>query len=542
MVEGPMYSLAQLSRRVLLGYLVTLLSLTLLLELTVLYPREQAHVARAQSLAIGGFRQYLQLQAESQLSSTEDWAYWDDSYAFVRGEYPEFIDEYFKTDSLGPLRLHGMLISDLQQNTLAAQARDPVSGEQIAFDRLIPNTRFKPISRILHRSQSGWFIVPSGYILVTVAPIKPTDRRAEAAGLFYFFRHFSAQELIEFGRLQGLEVSPEPFTHYLPDLAPLMGGEPPGFTIGEEHLRYLSTLEQQPSILLHIRQVGQPVPNRLTARHLLLLAGITLFPFLGMWLYGRLLIRPVVETIAQVGRRDSEGAPVMMQNQCTLEDLRRLVVSYNELVSSVQRDQQRLQALASTDSLTGLLNRRAFDRSLLNACQRSERLRQPLCLVLLDVDYFKQYNDHYGHPAGDRVLCQLAELLRQQFSRATDRVGRYGGEEFIVLLEAQPTDQIEPHLQALRDAVHAMQIEHPDDGEAHRISISIGAVHFIPDSHQPGRLNPQELVQQADQNLYVAKQQGRDRLVITPLTLAAEPDYTATQAEPADPDHNSSSV
>lgn len=512
-----MHSLAQLSRRMLFTYLVALISAAIVLDVTLLRPGQLAYVARLQSMAIGGFRQYLELQSEALLSITEDYAYWDDTFVYVQSQDPSYLSSNFDHDTLGTLKIHAMLISDRHHQTIANKAKDPDTNEPLPFEQLIPVHFFRPESQLTDERQTGWFHTERGTFLVTVAPILPSDESGEPAGFLYFFRYFPDHRLTELGQYQGLLVTPSHFTRAPLDAAPLLAKEPAGFSIADRHIRYLQALDETPSVLLTIEHLTQTVPPRITWQLLLTLACMSLFPFIGMLLYRRLLIQPIVITIAQIGQRDSEGNPLPIQQKNTTQDMQLLVDSYNELVQSVQRDQQRLQALASTDSLTGLLNRRAFDRSLLNACQRAERLRQPLCLLLIDVDYFKRYNDHYGHPAGDEVLRQLAELLRQQFARATDRVGRFGGEEFIVLLEAQPPEQVSPHLDRMRQALLELALPHHYSECAEIVTVSIGAVQFVPCPELLDQLTPEILVKQADQNLYKAKQKGRNQLCLSEL-------------------------
>jgi diguanylate cyclase (GGDEF)-like protein/PAS domain S-box-containing protein len=160
---------------------------------------------------------------------------------------------------------------------------------------------------------------------------------------------------------------------------------------------------------------------------------------------------------------------------------------------------ERLQALAITDGLTGVRNHRAFQQQLAEAVARSGRNGQPLALVLLDIDYFKNYNDRYGHPAGDQALRDLACLL-QDSVRGTDVVARYGGEEFVLIL--LDTDLIGAH-ETVERCRHAMAT-HSWCCEPITASFGIAA-------WQPG-LSPSDLIQTADNALYAAKAAGRNRI------------------------------
>jgi diguanylate cyclase (GGDEF)-like protein len=167
----------------------------------------------------------------------------------------------------------------------------------------------------------------------------------------------------------------------------------------------------------------------------------------------------------------------------------------------------RLETLSMTDALTGIANRRQFDELLQQQWHQAQRSSAPLALAVLDVDWFKPYNDLYGHPAGDACLRQIAQALQATLSRSTDLVARYGGEEFVLL--APLTDLTGARLLAekLAAAVAALNLPHQGSPFA-RVTLSIGVAALIV---TPG-MQPQALVQRADEALYRAKQQGRNRV------------------------------
>lgn len=172
-----------------------------------------------------------------------------------------------------------------------------------------------------------------------------------------------------------------------------------------------------------------------------------------------------------------------------------------------------LQALAEQDSLTGLHNRRSFDRQLERLWRQAQRERVPVALLLGDVDHFKAYNDRYGHQAGDAVLRQVGQVFQQAARRPLDMAVRMGGEEFAVLLYDIDAAQMLQRAEALRQAVEGLQIEHAGSTSAAVVTLSIGVVCLLP---QPGQA-PSSLYQQADRWLYEAKAFGRNRVMSTAL-------------------------
>lgn len=172
----------------------------------------------------------------------------------------------------------------------------------------------------------------------------------------------------------------------------------------------------------------------------------------------------------------------------------------------------RLELLSNTDGLTGIANRRHFDDALAHEWARAQRGGTPLALILLDVDVFKHFNDHYGHLAGDACLQALAVTLAQTGARREgELVARFGGEEFVVLLpgsDLPAAAEVARHIQAA-----IQQLALPHEGAPHGIvTVSFGVA-----SQQPQRDQlPEELVRQADRAMYRAKQGGRNRIELAP--------------------------
>lgn len=174
----------------------------------------------------------------------------------------------------------------------------------------------------------------------------------------------------------------------------------------------------------------------------------------------------------------------------------------------LKRKADLLESLAHVDSLTNIANRRRFDYNLQLEWRRCQRAGVPLALLLIDVDAFKAYNDHYGHGKGDICLTAIASTLAGGLLRPADSVARYGGEEFAVLLPE--TDRATAALlgERLRERIAAKQIPHAPEQLNAAVTISIGCAAMLPsESH-----SPEELIDTADRNLYAAKKAGRNRV------------------------------
>lgn len=190
-----------------------------------------------------------------------------------------------------------------------------------------------------------------------------------------------------------------------------------------------------------------------------------------------------------------------------------------ELIQQLEQEKAYAQAIAMTDGLTGLANRRAFDRALQNEFSRFKRFGGVFSVLLLDIDHFKNFNDRYGHMAGDECLRKVGERLTTTVGRLPDVVARYGGEEFVAILPGTPGAGAEKVGRRMIDAVIGLGIAHEASDTASNLTISIGIATATGDitSHD-------DLLLLADKALYEAKAGGRNRLVVASVACCHRED------------------
>jgi diguanylate cyclase (GGDEF)-like protein len=174
---------------------------------------------------------------------------------------------------------------------------------------------------------------------------------------------------------------------------------------------------------------------------------------------------------------------------------------------TVKRQRDALRALILIDALTGVANRRAFDERLDAEWRRCGRNGLPVALMLVDIDHFKLYNDHYGHPGGDATLVQVAGAMRRAAGRSQDLVARYGGEEFAILLPQLDAHGASGVARRLMAELEHMAIPHAASPTAPHLTASMGIACMIPGEHS----FPADLIQVADALLYQSKAGGRNR-------------------------------
>ncbi len=173
-----------------------------------------------------------------------------------------------------------------------------------------------------------------------------------------------------------------------------------------------------------------------------------------------------------------------------------------------------LERLSTQDGLTGLANRRHFDEAFERACRHAARREESLSVAMFDVDHFKQYNDFYGHGAGDEALRQVGRVLSRYAGRPYDVVARYGGEEFVLLVEE--AGNFEPMLEELRREIVALGIPHPRSSAARILTLSGGGL--VAQMTAPA--DPAILLRHVDKLLYRAKREGRNRILTETISTA----------------------
>jgi diguanylate cyclase (GGDEF)-like protein len=263
------------------------------------------------------------------------------------------------------------------------------------------------------------------------------------------------------------------------------------------------------------RRVHSAIDSKIDLAYLQL-GAFGLFVLLLAWFGGeQLVVRPIrslVRTAARFGRGDlharasqepwvAEFAPLA----AALDDMAAKLAAREE---ELQIANQHLEELASLDGLSGLANRRGFDRQIEREWQRAGERCQPIALMMLDIDHFKLFNDRYGHVAGDTCLRAVGETLSLVTLDEAVLVARYGGEEFALLLPGLDLERATALAEEARQAVEDLEINHSESPCGH-VTVSIGVESMVPDKF----LTASDLVQAADGALYAAKRRGRNTVV-----------------------------
>jgi diguanylate cyclase (GGDEF)-like protein len=242
---------------------------------------------------------------------------------------------------------------------------------------------------------------------------------------------------------------------------------------------------------------------------------ILMFILIWIWMYRKFksIIIPIVELSQCVKEytqnKFSKNTPIYKANN-ELGDL----ISHTEIMRiELEKNRSYMEKKAYTDSLTGVFNRRYFDMTLQNEWNRQMRLSNKISIILFDIDYFKQFNDNYGHVAGDECLKKIAETMQEQFQYSMDVPVRYGGEEFAIILIEQDENIILNKIEQFRKAIENLKIPHGASEISDWVTISAGVATIVPNKD----LDIKSFINLADEALYKSKLNGRNQVTYSSL-------------------------
>jgi diguanylate cyclase (GGDEF)-like protein len=201
---------------------------------------------------------------------------------------------------------------------------------------------------------------------------------------------------------------------------------------------------------------------------------------------------------------------ILIAKMTAMERIAAMRIQLLKAKSDLELANEELGRFATLDGLTGIANRRHLDNTATKELARAQRHQQPLTFIISDIDFFKKYNDHYGHIQGDECLKAVATVLDNAIRRPSELVARYGGEEFCMLLPNTDTEGAKLIAEKLVNAVRALELQHAGLHKHAIVTMSFGVVSLIPDRN----LTVKGLMLQADEKLYQAKESGRDKWVL----------------------------
>lgn len=463
-----------------------------------------------------------------------DWAVWDDSHEFMRVQSEAFVSSNLDVGTQRSDRLNLVAYCAPDGSIVWSQTLNLANSEPIAFD-FLANGRV-PVDHPVFWSKddggkTGVCVTTFGPLLFSSRAILHSDGSGPSNG-FLIMGRLLDQETQEILRQQ----TRIPFEIVFPFSGgrSVCAGDGPEKTHGgnvtyiTDHagdvIRICSAYRDQTGRAIF--GVNYQFPREITkkglasmryAAILVTVSGALILIMLNVLLQIVVLrpVRRLTEHATRIEREDDYGARLNMTRR---DEIGRLAQGFDAMVQTIserteelKRANEHLTQLSLLDGLTGIPNRRMFDSYFKQEWRRAMRAKTALSVVLVDVDFFKQFNDLHGHQRGDSCLVDVAAVLQQWIRRPADLAARYGGEEFVLVLPDTEAEGARLLAERVRLAVLELRVEHGASAASSWVTVSLGVATMIPRLEQ-GDYGLDVLLEQADQALYEAKRQGRNRV------------------------------
>ena len=454
-----------------------------------------------------------------------DWAAWDDVYNYVRHPTPEFAQHQFAPSAFKEIDIRLFVVLDGQGKSIFSEAINLTTGQAESaaiFDGTVDN--IKKIARLntaISEKTCGIDLTTAGPILVCWKPIRKSDLSGEPDGTVVIGRMLSKALLDRIRQQSNIEFDLTPLPVH--DAANTVA---PASTTSDIETANIEFSHSEAGVLSGQLSniVGQPVlqvrlqfPNDVSRRGeeltwkvvrvlmlVTILAGLALLASVHFLIIRRL--RKMDMDLSSIWRNGRWAG--RLEAPSYKDELNDLSHSINRMLALIRKQVVMLESIALTDPLTQIANRRAFDERIEVEMSLHKRNQTPLSLLIVDVDFFKRYNDLYGHPAGDDILKALGHLLSVIACRPSDLPARIGGEEFAVILPATNLEGATHVAELLASKLAELKLAHEDSPIAGLITLCIGVTTAAPDEEISA------FVQRADKAMYNAKQTGRNKICV----------------------------
>ena len=446
---------------------------------------------------------------------SKDWATWDDSYQFMRDGNRHFLASNISDAAIfddadlsliaflepdgTPYRLNGIAPTTGQYHSCA------LLDTQCQWMHPFLDTARTRIADAKSGAGMTWLQARPQPALVSVQPILRSDGSGPLAGWLAMTRPMSEDWQAKLREGTGLAVTvrqPTATVSSVPDLE----------RVSDAAMRASHLLPAAPpgeQLILEVELPRQRLNMRIEALELGLTWTVSLIiivVLVVLWLLERIVLNPLRLFAAftrRVQRPERTDVPERLQQR--RDEIGVLARHFQQLIEFHRQQKAGLIELSEHDALTGLANRRRFDEHLATALATDAPMGQSTALVVMDIDHYKDFNDRYGHPAGDACLQSLAKVMGAHFDRTGQLVARTGGEEFMAVLPGTSQEAATACAERLRAAIEALAVPHADQV----VTVSVG----VSCSTLEHRLDAKRLIEAGDQALYAAKKAGRNRVM-----------------------------
>ena len=447
------------------------------------------------------------------------WAKWDETYGFVVAGDPDYINRNILANSFNRYDIDSLAIVDQSGKLIYGSLKQ--NSDYHSVKQLADISDDLSIEQILSRDdQTGFISINNQPAYFSSHTIQDSESSYQEAGTLVFIRLIDGDFINDIKILSGFNLTfntqqESPYQSKPLSVAPDFNITP---NLHSESYK-TSLLNPSGTIVTNMDLTGDPsrIPIFIDGATLVTIGALALLPLLltiAIWI---MFLVPIKKIFKKIRKMEKTGIISYIEYQSHILEVDLFINRFNALVDKIYSYQKDLKTETLTDGLTGIPNRRSFDKALDSSWRYSARNKTPFCVIMIDIDHFKSYNDHYGHQAGDDALKEVAATLNNYVRRSSDLLARYGGEEFSALIRPNNKQDLHDSLSVIQKAIEELNIEHGYSSSASAITISSGACLI----ENPGiwmKDKKDEALRSADQALYQAKKNGRNTFVINTLT------------------------
>jgi len=470
---------------------------------------------------------------------SRDWASWDDSYQFIKDQNKAYKLSNLTDESLKSSKLNLIVFINKNNEIIFYKGLNYYFIKPLNFlyfhknrfkkdmlfmkmlKKKIPTTR-KKISAIINTIM--------GPLIIDARPVTDTAITREPNGVIVLGRILDSVRIAELKSSTNIDfkivtnqTSIKFYTQHLPSDTdynkPILLEKTPDII---KYAISLQDINNSPVILGVIKYKRSLYKNLISAQNysfFILMTFISIMTIISIYLIQKIMISPILGISEQLSTimisKNLNDFKILKRN----DELGFLSNMIKKLLSTIVAQQKILSEKAYRDGLTNLLNRRSLDERLTLEFSRLQRSGLPISVIMCDIDFFKKFNDHFGHQAGDRCLISIAKALLSCVGRPGDMVARYGGEEFIVILPESNIKSAVKVAKKIKKAVKDLKIHHPDSEVNNYVTISMG----IASMDKTRVKNHEALIKSADKALYKAKENGRNKIETTKIKACKRP-------------------
>jgi diguanylate cyclase (GGDEF)-like protein len=447
------------------------------------------------------------------------WAKWDETYGFLVADDPDYISRNILRPSFLQYNIDAVAIIKSNGSLKYGSKKDK--------DNFVPVKALKDISNdfninalISSDNQKGFVTINGDLAYFSSHQIQDSESNYKPRGAIVFIRIIKHDFFSQIKLLTDMNLkikSPEYITSFTPGSALLTFTDDKITDLHSTYLIPLNSHQGNPIAIMSLSGDPDKIPSMLDTTTIITIIALALLPIILTTVIWSVFLIPITQIFDQIRRMEKTGSISFIEHHSHVLEIDRFTSKFNALVDKIHSYQKDLKNESLTDGLTGIPNRRHFDMKYDEAWRFCVRNNLTICIIMIDIDNFKNYNDHYGHQAGDDALIKVANELNKFVRRSTDLLARYGGEEFIAILKTNNKKELTNVLSNIRTSIKQLDIQHDYSGNDKHITVSCGACLI----ESPGiwvKDLKQAAIKLADQALYQAKENGRDTFTINHLT------------------------